>query len=113
MLHAPRILKAPIGWRFSHFSEKRSSVRPTPEATVDGDAATSTSMSGVRCAMPRMRSAAASMSSSVTSAARQFVAVLPRARELLVLVVTRASPGALAMRHPSSARNLMSFTAPV
>ena len=33
MLVAPRILKAPIGCRFSHFSEKGRVVRLKPDAT--------------------------------------------------------------------------------
>src|SRR5688500_11770588 len=49
MLQAPRTLKAPIGWRFSHFN-------------ASGPA----SMRGVLTATPRIRTAAALTSSSVT-----------------------------------------------
>src|SRR5687767_11281187 len=49
MLQAPRTLKAPIGWRFSHFSASGPASR-----------------SGVLTATPRIRTAAALTSSSVT-----------------------------------------------
>src|SRR3990172_11914305 len=54
-LQAPRILKAPIGWRLSAF--RRTGGGPAENA-----------MSGVRRATPRSRCAAARMSSSPTRA---------------------------------------------
>src|SRR5688572_15844992 len=68
MLHAPRSLKAPIGCRFSHFRASGGS---------------STSRTGVRTAIPRMRPAAALMSSRLTSAAgpgKLFVGMIRRHR---------------------------------
>ncbi len=66
MLVAPRILKAPIGCRFSHLSEKDRIFQLKPAATGAGEPK-ATSISGVRYAMPRIRSVAASISSRVTS----------------------------------------------
>src|SRR5262245_64444172 len=57
MLYAPRILKAPPGWRLSHFSRS------------DLPAMFDTSMSGVTLAMSRIRARASRIRSSVTNAA--------------------------------------------
>ncbi len=59
MLYAPRILKAPDGWRFSHFTASDG----TPAREEDRE----TSRSGVTRAIGRTRSRACSMSDTDTS----------------------------------------------
>src|SRR5688572_11760183 len=81
-LHAPRILKAPMGWRFSHFTDIAGTEPPGGTGT-----------SGVRTMRPPILSAAAWMSASPTSVAVTIGSsvrrALARTRELLVVVVAR------------------------
>src|SRR5687767_11371318 len=88
MLNAPRILKAPIGCRFSHLTWNARPLRAGRRSCISIVRSTS----GVRRATPLMRAAAASMSASEVSVTGD-ASIIVRMRALAAALLLAGAPG--------------------